>query len=225
MNATFFLDSAYAAPRGSSRLDILHQQVALLVNQTIALALLMLFAPVIVLIALLIWQYDGAPLLFSHYRVGKDGKLFRCLKFRSMRVDADKVLADLLRNDPMVRAEWKRDQKLLNDPRITPIGKFLRNTSLDELPQLLNVLRGEMHLVGPRPITLGELCRYGNIRWHYMSVPPGLTGLWQVSGRNNTSYAERVAFDRQYVESRSALVDAAILCKTVRVVLLREGAR
>jgi lipopolysaccharide/colanic/teichoic acid biosynthesis glycosyltransferase len=135
------------------------------------------------------------------------------------------VLAELLRDDPQARAEWSRDQKLGRDPRITPVGEFLRRSSLDELPQLLNVLRGEMSLVGPRPITVAELTRYGSVRWDYLSVRPGITGLWQVSGRNNTTYEERVALDRRYVEQRSVLFDVAILFKTVRVVLLREGAR
>src|SRR6185295_4779311 len=115
--------------------------------------------------------------------------------------------------------------KLTDDPRITPIGHFLRRSSLDELPQLINVLRGEMSLVGPRPITVAELTRYGKVRWHYLSVRPGITGLWQVSGRNNTSYEERVALDQRYVEQRGLVMDMAILVKTVRVVLLREGAR
>jgi len=135
------------------------------------------------------------------------------------------VLADLLRDDPQARAEWARDQKLTDDPRITPIGHFLRRSSLDELPQLLNVLRGEMSLVGPRPITVAELTRYGSVRWDYLSVPPGLTGLWQVSGRNNTTYEERVAFDREYVHRRSPWLDLKILLKTVKVVVARDGAR
>jgi lipopolysaccharide/colanic/teichoic acid biosynthesis glycosyltransferase len=134
------------------------------------------------------------------------------------------VLADILRSDPEARAEWAREQKLANDPRITRVGRFLRQSSLDELPQLLNVLRGEMNLVGPRPITVAELARYGRDRWHYLSVRPGITGLWQVSGRNNTTYDERVALDRHYVQRRSLWLDVGILLKTFRVVVLREGA-
>jgi lipopolysaccharide/colanic/teichoic acid biosynthesis glycosyltransferase len=130
----------------------------------------------------------------------------------------------VLERDPQAREEWLRDQKLRDDPRITPIGSILRRTSLDELPQLLNVLRGEMHLVGPRPITVAELTRYGHVRWHYLSVSPGITGLWQVSGRNDTTYEERVDLDRRYVESRSLVGDMLILLQTVRVVLSREGA-
>jgi lipopolysaccharide/colanic/teichoic acid biosynthesis glycosyltransferase len=194
-------------------------------NQLAALVLLLLLSPVLLVVSFLIWQRDGAPIFYAHYRVGRDGKLFPCMKFRSMLRNSDQVLAALLRDDPAARAEWERDQKLTNDPRITPVGKFLRISSLDELPQLLNVLRGDMNLVGPRPVTVAELTRYGSTRWHYLSVSPGITGLWQVSGRNNTSYEERVALDRSYVEHRSMLGDLGILFKTVRVVLLREGAR
>jgi lipopolysaccharide/colanic/teichoic acid biosynthesis glycosyltransferase len=211
-----------------SRLEgskVLRDMIELRVNQLLAMVLLALLAPMLLVVMVLIWQVDGAPILFGHYRVGKNGRLFRCLKFRSMRRDAAHVLAELLQNDPDAAREWKRDHKLTNDPRITPIGNFLRRTSLDELPQLLNVIRGDMHLVGPRPVTVAELEKYGNSRWHYVSVKPGMTGLWQVSGRNNTSYEERVALDRHYVESQSMAFDAAILLKTVKVVLFREGAR
>jgi lipopolysaccharide/colanic/teichoic acid biosynthesis glycosyltransferase len=157
--------------------------------------------------------------------VGLNGKLFRCLKFRTMYRESEQMLADLLRDNAEAREEWKRDQKLSNDPRITPIGHFLRRTSLDELPQLFNVLRGEMVLVGPRPITVAELTRYGAVRWYYLSVRPGITGLWQVSGRNDTTYEERVALDRNYVEKRSLWLDVQILIKTVGVVVSRDGAR
>jgi lipopolysaccharide/colanic/teichoic acid biosynthesis glycosyltransferase len=139
--------------------------------------------------------------------------------------DSDSVLADLLRDDPKSLVEWETNQKLPNDPRITPVGRYLRSSSLDELPQLLNVVRGEMLLVGPRPVTVAELTRYGKVRWHYLSVRPGITGLWQVSGRNNTTYEERVALDASYVENRSLLNDVSILLRTILVVIRKEGAR
>ena len=201
------------------------QQVHLRFNQLAAAILLLLLGPVMLVIAAMIARKDGAPVLFGHYRVGHQGRLFRCLKFRSMYRNSEQMLAEILATDPEARAEWERDQKLTNDPRVTPIGDFLRRTSLDELPQLLNVLKGEMSLVGPRPITVGELTRYGRVRWHYLSVRPGMTGLWQVSGRNNTSYAERVALDETYINNRSMLGDLTILFKTVKVVLVRDGAR
>ncbi|HEY4081711.1 MAG TPA: sugar transferase [Burkholderiaceae bacterium] len=203
----------------------LRDAVELRFNQLAALLLLLLLSPLLLIVSFLIWQRDGPPIFFAHYRVGRDGKLFPCLKFRSMLRESEKALADHLAAHPAARAEWERDQKLTNDPRITPIGNFLRKSSLDELPQLLNVLRGEMNLVGPRPVTVPELSRYGRVRWHYLSVRPGITGLWQVSGRNNTTYEERVELDRRYVAQRSLFGDVGILFKTVRVVLLKEGAR
>jgi exopolysaccharide production protein ExoY len=201
------------------------EQFNLRANQLGALMLLLCLSPVMVLVVWLTWRRDGLPVFFGHYRVGLDGKLFRCLKFRTMYRESEQMLAKLLRDDPVARAEWQRDQKLTNDPRITPLGHFLRRTSLDELPQLFNVLRGDMSLVGPRPITVAELTRYGRVRWHYLSVRPGMTGLWQVSGRNNTSYEERVALDQHYVEKRSLWMDVRILVKTIGVVVARDGAR
>ena len=225
MSASSFLMSSRWATQTGSHAHPLQEALVHRLNQVLALLLLLLTSPLTVLIAFLIWQRDGAPILFAHYRVGKGGRLFRCMKFRTMRRDSEAALAALLESDPQARAEWARDQKLTNDPRITAIGRFLRTTSLDELPQLLNVVCGDMNLVGPRPITVSELTRYGRVRWHYLSVRPGITGLWQVSGRNSTSYDERVALDRRYVEARSLWVDATILAKTVRVVATREGAR
>lgn len=195
-----------------------------LANRLVAAVLLLLGAPLLAFIAWRIWREDGAPILYSHWRVGQHGKLFRCHKFRSMLRNSDEVLGHLLATDPAARAEWARDRKLRNDPRVTPIGAILRKTSLDELPQLLNVLCGEMALVGPRPITIAELRRYGRAKPHYLAVKPGMTGLWQVSGRNNTTYDQRVQLDRRYVESRSAWLDTWILFKTVHVVLTRDGA-
>jgi lipopolysaccharide/colanic/teichoic acid biosynthesis glycosyltransferase len=196
-----------------------------LVNRVLALLLLLLFSPLLVWVAVRIWQVDGAPILFAHYRVGRDGRLFGCLKFRTMVRDSRERLAQLLASDPKARADWERDQKLDHDPRITPIGHFLRRTSLDELPQLFNVLRGEMALVGPRPITVPELARYGVTRWHYLNATPGMTGLWQVSGRNDIGYAQRVQLDRRYVESRGLWLDLWILWRTASVVLRGAGAR
>jgi lipopolysaccharide/colanic/teichoic acid biosynthesis glycosyltransferase len=189
-----------------------------------ALAILLALSPLLLSVALLILLYDGRPIIYGHYRVGRGGQLFRCLKFRTMVRDSQARLDELLRTDEAARLEWERDRKLTNDPRITPIGRFLRKTSLDELPQLLNVLRGDMLLVGPRPITVAELEKYGRVRWHYLSTMPGVTGLWQVSGRNDLSYDERVNLDRLYVEHRSLWGDLVILFRTVKVVLSRDGA-
>jgi exopolysaccharide production protein ExoY len=225
MTAGSYISGALWQRERQSLWRVAIEQFNLRANQLGALLLLLLLTPLMVLVVWLTWRRDGLPVFFGHYRVGLDGKLFRCLKFRTMYRESEQMLADLLRGDPVARAEWQKDQKLTNDPRITPLGHFLRRTSLDELPQLFNVLRGEMSLVGPRPITVAELTRYGRVRWHYLSVRPGMTGLWQVSGRNNTSYDERVALDRHYVEARSLWMDVSILVRTVGVVVARDGAR
>jgi Undecaprenyl-phosphate galactose phosphotransferase WbaP len=185
---------------------------------------LVLLAPFFLIVALMV-RADGGPAFFAHQRVGRGGKLFGCLKFRSMVVDSQARLEALLANDPAARAEWEATRKLKNDPRITRIGRFLRSTSLDELPQLINVLRGEMSLVGPRPVQEAEIDRYyGASAAHYMAVRPGITGLWQVSGRSETSYESRVALDVSYVSRPSLLADISILLRTPVAVLSRRGA-
>ncbi|HUL66983.1 MAG TPA: sugar transferase [Burkholderiaceae bacterium] len=190
-----------------------------------ALLLLVLITPLLALIAALVWLEDRGPVVFAQYRIGRNGRPFRCFKFRSMVSNADSVLCDLLANDARLRAQWERDQKLEHDPRVTRIGRLLRVTSLDELPQLYNIWRGEMAFVGPRPIVAQELARYGVWKRHYLRVCPGLTGLWQVSGRNDVSYDERVALDRDYVEHHSWLLDLLIVGRTFGAVLRRHGAR
>lgn len=167
---------------------------------------------------------DGGPAIYGHMRVGRHGKEFPCYKFRSMIINSQEVLDDLLKSNADARLEWEKDFKLKNDPRITPIGNFIRKTSLDELPQLFNVLRGEMSLVGPRPIIYEELVRYDDDADYYLMAKPGMTGLWQVSGRNDVDYKTRVYFDSWYVKNWSLWNDIAILFKTVKVVFNRNGA-
>lgn len=167
---------------------------------------------------------DGGPAIYGHQRVGRHGKLFPCYKFRSMVMNSQEVLQKLLDTDPEARAEWDRDFKLRNDPRITRVGRFIRRTSLDELPQLFNVLKGEMSLVGPRPVISEELVRYDDDVDYYLMAKPGMTGLWQVSGRNDVDYETRVYFDSWYVKNWSLWNDIAIMFKTVKVVLHRDGA-
>jgi undecaprenyl-phosphate galactose phosphotransferase len=181
-------------------------------------------APLMAVIAYRIRRADGGKAFFAHSRVGRHGELFRCYKFRTMISTSSEVLARLLAEDPEARAEWERDHKLRNDPRITPVGRFLRRTSLDELPQLLNVLRGEMSLVGPRPVVMDELDRYGEARIYYLQVRPGLTGLWQISGRNDVDYGRRVSLDTWYVRNWTLWYDLVILFKTALVVPSRGGA-
>jgi exopolysaccharide production protein ExoY len=188
-----------------------------------AIGLGLLFSPLIITIVLLM-RRDGSSVIYRHRRVGRGGKMFSCLKFRTMVPNADQVLRDLLERDPDLRVEWIRDHKLRNDPRVTPLGRFLRRTSLDELPQLLNVLRGEMSLVGPRPVVREELLRYGRNVTTYLAAKPGITGLWQVTGRNNTDYRRRVVLDTYYVRNQNLMLDLFILLKTTGVVLGGKGA-
>jgi lipopolysaccharide/colanic/teichoic acid biosynthesis glycosyltransferase len=187
-------------------------------------ALLLLALPAFLVIAALV-KLDGGRAFYAHERVGRDGRLFGCLKFRSMVMGADRRLAALLATDADARAEWEATRKLKNDPRVTWIGRVLRATSLDELPQLINVLRGEMSLVGPRPVQASELAAfYGAAAQHYMAVRPGITGPWQISGRSDTSYAQRVALDVAYATQPSILTDVKILLRTPAAVLARRGA-
>lgn len=188
-----------------------------------SIALIVLFGPLLLLIALAV-RCDGGPALFGHRRIGAAGTSFRCWKFRSMVLDSETVLARTLATDPMARAEWDKDFKLRKDPRVTPLGAFLRKSSLDELPQLFNVLKGEMSLVGPRPIVAAEVERYGQAMEEYRACKPGITGLWQVSGRNDVDYAERVELDRRYAWNWSLKGDFVILFRTLGVVVRRSGA-
>jgi len=184
----------------------------------------LLLSPLLLVIAILVKLDSPGPVFYGHERIGKDGRRFKAWKFRSMVKDADRVLEDYLRKHPELREEWERDRKLKNDPRVTRIGKVLRRTSLDELPQLWNVLKGEMSLVGPRPVVREELAKYGEKGVYYLKVRPGMTGLWQVSGRSDTSYAERVELDVYYVRNWSIWLDIYILARTVWVVLKGRGA-
>jgi Undecaprenyl-phosphate galactose phosphotransferase WbaP len=189
----------------------------------VAVLLLTMLAPVLLTIAALV-KLDGGPVLYAHRRIGVGGREFGCLKFRSMVANADAVLHELLARDKQAAAEWAETQKLRRDPRITWIGRTLRATSLDELPQLFNVLRLEMSLVGPRPIVRAEVARYSDDITYYHEARPGLTGLWQVSGRSDTGYAQRVRLDTWYVKNWTIWHDLAILAKTVPAVLKRRGA-
>lgn len=187
-------------------------------------SLLVACMPIMLLVALAIRLKSPGPVLFCHRRMGRNGQTFNVWKFRTMAVDAAERLAACLEQNPENRKEWEATQKLKNDPRVTPLGRFLRRTSLDELPQFWNVLVGDMSLIGPRPIVSDEIARYGLCYRFYRSVRPGLTGLWQVSGRSNTSYQKRVELDTRYVREWSLLLDAWILWKTIGVVLRPEGA-
>lgn len=188
-----------------------------------SLSILIILSPVLIYICKKVKE-DGGPAIYGHERIGKGGVSFKCLKFRSMVINSKEVLAELLDRDEDAKKEWDSTFKLKNDPRITPIGQFLRRTSLDELPQLFNVLKGEMSLVGPRPIITAELERYNDEVDYYLLSKPGMTGLWQVSGRSDVDYETRVYLDAWYVKNWSMWNDIAILFKTINVVLKKDGA-
>lgn len=184
---------------------------------------LIAFAPIMGAIFIVLLLSGGKP-IFVHRRVGRNGRYFSCYKFRSMASDADAVLVRYLDLNPSARAEWDRAFKLADDPRVTSFGAILRRMSLDELPQLFNVLKGDMSLVGPRPIVTEEVSRYGEDITAYYHCLPGMTGLWQVSGRNNLDYAARVRLDSQYARERSVWLDLSILLRTPWAVVTRRGA-
>jgi lipopolysaccharide/colanic/teichoic acid biosynthesis glycosyltransferase len=194
-----------------------------LLHASLAAVILLFFLPVMVMVAAAVFCQDGGPIIFAHRRIGRNGKPFHCFKFRSMRTDAEARLAEVLASDPAAREEWARDHKLRRDPRVTPLGDFLRRSSLDELPQFFNVIRGEMNLVGPRPIVEDERTKYGRRFQAYCAVKPGITGLWQVSGRNDVSYRARVAMDTCYARKKSLALDLYILVMTVPCVLRSRG--
>ncbi len=190
------------------------------------IAIVLIAAPLALPLLAVLWvlaRQDGGPGFFGHDRVGRNGRMFRCWKIRTMVPNAEQRLMEHLEANPRAAMEWAESFKLKDDPRITPVGRFLRRTSLDELPQLWNVLRGEMSVVGPRPVRLDELDMYSSHVDAYLRLTPGITGLWQVSGRNTLSYQQRVAFDMEYGRRRSLGFDAWIVARTAVVMLQRNG--
>ena len=202
---------------------IAHRSGQRVVDIVASLLLLILLTPLLLLVFFAVWLQDGGPVIYGQKRIGFRGQEFRCFKIRSMVLNSDAVLAELLATSPSARMEWARDHKLKNDPRITPLGRLLRSSSMDELPQLWNVLVGEMSLVGPRPIVSAEVTRYGMRFSYYCACRPGITGLWQVSGRNDVSYRRRVALDSIYARRCSLMLDGIILARTFPAVLGRRG--
>lgn len=190
---------------------------------TIAILALIFLAPLLIVTALAVWLQDGGPALFGHRRVGEGGRSFKCWKFRSMVINSQDRLTEYLSANPAAAIEWATHHKLKHDPRITALGRFLRKSSVDELPQLFNVLAGEMSIVGPRPIVDAECAKYRRYISDYYSVRPGITGLWQVCGRNDVSYRRRVAIDVTYVRERSLLLDCKIILMTVPAILTSKG--
>ncbi len=218
---------AYEAQSDCENAGYLHQPLAHFVKRgfdiVLASTALVLFAPLFAAIAVIV-RRDGGPAFFGQQRVGKNGKLFDCYKFRSMRADAAEALAVHLASNPLAAAEWKRFQKLRNDIRITPFGRFMRRASLDEWPQLINVVKGDMSLVGPRPCTPEQKDFYAQEFSYYLSVRPGITGPWQVGGRNKLTFQERVALESDYVRNWNLAADIVILLKTIPTLLYKDGA-
>ncbi len=184
--------------------------------------LLIVAAPLVLCLALML-RRTGSPAFFVHERVGQDGRSFGCLKLCTMAPGSDALLRDHLARNPFAAREWAENRKLSDDPRVTRLGALLRRTSLDELPQLWNVIRGEMSLVGPRPVTREELCRYRDDLWAYTALRPGITGLWQVEARSSGCYVQRVACDRRYALNLGFLADLTLLARTLRIVLQPTG--
>jgi lipopolysaccharide/colanic/teichoic acid biosynthesis glycosyltransferase len=199
--------------------------VKVIFDKLFAGVVLIAVLPIMLLVGGAILLLDGRPICFSHERIGHDGKPFKCWKFRTMLRDSEQRLAVAIEADEELRKEWLATRKLRNDPRISALGQFLRKTSLDELPQFWNILRGEMSVVGPRPVVREELIFYGLHKADYISVRPGLTGAWQVSGRSNTTYAERVALDVDYIKGANLRLDLRIIWKTIGAVLAQDGSR
>lgn len=217
-------DATVAGPESVASYRVQTSALKRAMDLAVAIPVLIFTSPLLMLIYGLLKVFDPGPALFTQQRVGRDGRQFTVYKFRTMRVDAEERLQQLLASDPHAAAEWNRFQKLRCDPRVTFVGRILRRTSLDELPQLLNILRGEMSVIGPRPVTLAETHRYGSAYPYYVAVRPGVLGLWQVKGRNRLTYPERIALDVQYVVTWSIWQDLKIVLIAIPVVLLGRGA-
>ena len=213
---------------GFSSTHHLTRQSSLIVKRLIDLTLIVcalpLLVPLLLFISIGVKASSKGPIFYGHKRVGKNGMEIKCWKFRSMFIDSQKMLEEILKNDPVMRREWEAQRKFQNDPRVTKFGKFLRKTSLDELPQIFNILLGSMSFVGPRPVTQEELEKYGENADYILSVTPGLSGMWQISGRSDPGYEERINLDTYYIQNWSVWFDLWIIIKTVWVVLRGKGA-
>lgn len=207
------------------RILVRHVPLKRLFDIAFSFAVLLILAPLFILIGLWVKLSSKGPVIYGHERVGRGGTTFKCYKFRTMYVDAEAKLAELLKSDPALKKEWNTYYKLKNDPRVTRIGRLLRKTSLDELPQFWNVLKGDLSVVGPRPVTKEELINeYGPYRSRLLSIRPGVTGPWQVSGRNNLTYADRIKLDMRYINHSSLVWDIKLIFRTIPAMILTRGA-
>lgn len=213
---------------GFSLTNYLTKRSSLLLKRCLDIFLCLIAAPIVLpvslVIAVAIKITSPGPIFYGHKRIGKNHTQLKCWKFRSMCIDADKKLKEILATDPVRAAEWEKDRKFTDDPRVTKLGKFLRKTSLDELPQLWNIFIGQMSFVGPRPVTEPELSKYGQFADYVLSVKPGLSGMWQISGRSDTGYEERITLDTYYIQNWSMWLDIWIIIKTIWVVINGKGA-
>lgn len=206
-------------------IKIKHKPLKRIFDISFSFLALLLCLPIFLLIALAIRLNSPGPVIYSHERIGRGGKAFRCYKFRTMYPDADARLQELLDSDPIMRTEWVAHRKLKNDPRVTPVGRFLRKTSLDEFLQFWNVFKGDLSIVGPRPVVREEVTDYlGEKAIKILSVRPGLTCIWQVSGRSDTSYPHRIKLDEQYIDNHSFLLDLRLIAKTIPSMINSRGA-
>lgn len=206
--------------------NYLYITIKRLFDIVVALVALLFLVPLIIFIKIAsLISKDKESIFYSQKRIGKNGKIFKIYKFRSMTTDADKKLKELLKNDKKAKEEWEKHQKLSNDPRITKIGKFIRKTSLDEFPQFINVLKGDMSMIGPRPLIEGELEKFHGDHEKYERVKPGITGWWACNGRSATTYKERLKLEYYYVDNRSLLLDIKCIFKTISAVILKKGAK
>jgi exopolysaccharide production protein ExoY len=217
------LDAEFSSDTLAVEKKLLDQLFKRLFDVIIATSALVLLGPLFLMLAVAVLLFQGRPVIFRHRRLTVNAKSFDCLKFRSMVCNAEEKLQTHLMENPEAAREWEKNQKLRQDPRITPFGAFLRTSSLDELPQLINIIRGEMSLVGPRPIVEEELRRYGEHAETYLSVRPGLTGLWQINGRSHCAYQQRIELDLDYIQNWSFAGDLDIVAKTFLVVLSGRG--
>ncbi len=219
------MDDASTLTLPKAKLKVKHIPSKRIFDLSFSLLVLTLGSPIFLAIALAVFCCSPGKVIYSHKRIGRGGKPFRCYKFRSMYPNADQRLKTLLAADPVLKKEWEEKYKLTNDPRVTPLGKFLRKTSLDELPQFWNVLKGDLSIVGPRPVVEEEISKYfGQKAEKILSVRPGLTGLWQVFGRSDTSYGTRIMLDEKYVDTHSFKLDCLLILKTIPAMLSNRGA-
>lgn len=226
MSPYYFAEVTYLGRQKSddryARSDYIYDVLKRVIDLCLASALLVIVSPLILIAALLIY-WDGGKPFYAHWRIGRDGKAFPCWKLRTMHHDSDAKLARLLQSNPCAAKEWQTKQKLSNDPRVTDIGRILRRTSFDELPQFWNVIRGQLSLVGPRPVTEEELLRYGAVANLYLRHRPGVTGPWQVGARNQTDFITRIGMDRDYLLTPSLWVDLKLIAQTPLAMIRKTG--